>query len=1112
MMQSNSNSDNYTLLINKLDEFIRKYYKNLLIRGSIYFASIFLISFLFISVIEYFGHFNSTVRTIFFYSFVFINLSVLTWYIALPLSRLLKLGNIISHKQAAAIIGKHFANVKDKLINTLELHELSNIASPTASVELIEASINQKINELKPVRFTTAINLAENKKYLKYAFIPLGITFLILLLSPAMIIDSTGRLIEHGTYFERPAPFEFELQNDTLRALRNEDFNIQLKMTGNEIPSEVYVFVENTRYRMLKNDNVNFSYKLRNLRDDMSFRFFANGFYSRTYQLKVLPKPVLKNFEITLNFPEYISKTSRSLKNVGDISIPQGTEVIWHFDTENTESLLLAFSDTAVSTGRNQKDRYSFRNTFMESDHYYVVVSNQHVQSDDSIRYHIHVIPDEFPSIQVEKETDSISLKHLYFSGEISDDYGLTRLTFNYKFIESTEPAKKKNAYTVNAIPIDRSKKIQNFYHYWNLDDINFKAGDEIEFFFEVWDNDAINGRKSSRSTRFTYKAPTLREIDEKSQIANEDIKRNLEEAIEETSELRKELEDIRREMLDKKELSWQDRQNIENHIQRQQDLKQKIEEIQKHYKQNLMEQLEYREIDKDILEKHAQLQQLFDDLLDDETKALLEELQKLLEERMTDEMREKLQDLDHSEKTAERELDRMLELFKQLELDQMLKQTQEKLEQLAQQQEELKDQTDDPLSDMDEIMEEQEDINQQFEDIMHDIEGLEKKNQELKHKRRMDDLQKDAGEIQESLEKSMEQMEQQKKQDAKDQQQKSQEKMEELAEKMKGMQMQMEMDALVLNYRALRQILENLLYFSFEQEEILNEFGQVREYNPLYVELGRKQSNLRRYARLIEDSLYSLSERVIEIRSFVTREIRDVNYYLNNAIQDISDRKIGEARRNQQSVMTSANNLAVLLSEILQQMQEQMAMQMEGDQMTGDPGEGQPSIGEMMDMQQQIQQRLKDLKEGKSGEGGEGMDEELARTAAQQEALRRMLRDLQKLMEDSREASENIQQLDELMEETEKDLLFDQITDETLKRQEEIMVRLLESEKAMRKQDMDEERQAEKAKDMFRHQPPSLEEYQQMRQREVELLQTVPPSLTNYYRLKVREYFEQIK
>src|ERR1051325_9302796 len=168
----------YNILLEKLNEFIRKYYKNQLIRGLLYATGIFLGFYLTVTLLEYYGQFDTTVRTILFYLFVTTNGYILGKLIVIPLLKLKKMGKIISNEEASYIIGKHFSNVQDKLLNVLQLKNFD------PSSILVEASINQKIKELKPVPFATAIDLRENRKYLKYALIPLLLFALILLRAP----------------------------------------------------------------------------------------------------------------------------------------------------------------------------------------------------------------------------------------------------------------------------------------------------------------------------------------------------------------------------------------------------------------------------------------------------------------------------------------------------------------------------------------------------------------------------------------------------------------------------------------------------------------------------------------------------------------------------------------------------------------------------------------------------------------------------------------------------------------------------------------------------------------------------------------------------------------
>ena len=83
----------------------------------------------------------------------------LTNYLVIPILKLNHFGKIISYEEAAHIIGKHFSNISDKLINTLQLQQQTG---SILSIDLLHASINQKMEELKLIPFSSAINLTRN--------------------------------------------------------------------------------------------------------------------------------------------------------------------------------------------------------------------------------------------------------------------------------------------------------------------------------------------------------------------------------------------------------------------------------------------------------------------------------------------------------------------------------------------------------------------------------------------------------------------------------------------------------------------------------------------------------------------------------------------------------------------------------------------------------------------------------------------------------------------------------------------------------------------------------------------------------------------------------------
>lgn len=261
----------------------------------------------------------------------------------------------------------------------------------------------------------------------------------------------------------------------------------------------------------------------------------------------------------------------------------------------------------------------------------------------------------------------------------------------------------------------------------------------------------------------------------------------------------------------------------------------------------------------------------------------------------------------------------------------------------------------------------------------------------------------------------------------------------------------------------------------------------------------------------MIEDSLFALSKELPMIKSYINKQVNEINFNLGKTIEMLADRQIPEARAKQQYVMTSVNDVAVMLSDLLKELQDQMAAQAMGNKQKKKGNK--PGISDLRKMQEELNKQIQDMKSGKKPGGQQQMSQELAKMAAMQEMIREALRKLdQEQNKDGNKPYGNLKEIQELMEEIEKDLVNKHITEETIRRQKEITIKLLEAEKAEKEQDQEERRESKTARDIFNQKPPSLEEYLKNKQKEVELLETVPPTLSPYYRIKVKEYFKLLQ
>ena len=1106
--------NNYELLIQKLDEFIRKYYKNLLIRGLILFVALFGLFYLVTALAEYFGRFDTVTRTVIFYTYVGLNLVILWRLILYPLARLFRLGKVISHYQAAEIIGRHFPEVSDKLLNTLELKRLEE-GLPTGS-DLIRASIDQKIEKLRPVPFRAAIDSRTNLRYLRYALPPVFILLLLIIAAPAVITEPTERIVRHNVYFEEPLPFSISVLNEELEAVQQEDFTLRVGVTGDALPEEVFIETGNNTFKLQRKSPSTFSYTFRNINENSRFRLVADRYRSPEYIVRVIPRPIVLNFQISADYPAYTGRTDEVMENTGDLVVPEGSRLTWKFFTRDTREITMHLGTETHRLESDGSNVFILEKPVMKSMVYSVISSNEYIRSNDSLAYTVSVISDAYPTISVEQVRDSVFDRKIFFRGDIRDDYGFSKVTFHYTVIPEGMEYGEVDTDVEVAVPISLAMAQQQFFHLMDMDSVAVNPGDQVAYYFEVFDNDGVNGPKSARSQSLFYRMPTMEEIERKTEEATENIMDKMEKSMRDAKDLQRKIDELNRKLVEKESMGWQERQQIQDLLSEFKEVQEQVEEMQKENEIKSLREKQYDKMNDELARKQDELQKLMDEVLTEEMKEMLEEMQKMMEEIDKDKVKEMLEEMKMDSEDLEKELDRNLELFKQLEFEKKFQDAIDKLKELQEKQEELSEKTREDM-DTEAPKEEQEKLNEAFEKLREELNELDSMNRELEEPNTFQQTDEMEESIQEDMEESLDQLNQGKNSKASESQKGASGKMKQLGEALSSMQNMMYQENLGEDIEDLREILENLLEVSFDQEELIGQTMEISTMDPQYVKLIERQKVLKDDLAMVEDSLWALSKRQQMIEPYVTRELEQVDRQLEKAIDNLNDRLKGNAGESQQYVMTSVNNLALMLSETLKQMEQNLQMQSSGQCQNGNPkpGQGKPSMKSMRQMQQQLSKQMQQMKESMGKEQGKSQkrnpmeSEQFARMAAQQEAIRRMM---EQYREDMKEQgygnSKELQEIMDAMEQNEAELVNKMLTDQMLTRLNEIETRLLKHEKAEMKREMEEKRESKSPKNEIYSNPEDFLEYNIMKLREEEMLRTIPPSLKPFYKEKVNHYF----
>ncbi len=935
----------------KLHQFTRKYYTNELIKGGILFLALGFLYLFFTLFLEYFLWLKPTARTILFWLFILVEVILLIRFILTPIFKLIGLRKGISLVESSKIIGNHFPEVEDKLLNVLQLKETSNQS------ELILASINQKSEELQPIPFVKAIDFKKNSKYLKYILVPVLIWLITLLTGNNSVFkESLERVVHHRTAYNPPAPFTFFVTNKNLQVIQGKPFTIWIQTEGNVLPSEAKIAFDNQQYYLQNKGNGFFSYTFSELNNNTEFFLEANGIQSQYYTINVIKTPTIQNITMQLMYPRYVGKKNEKINNTGNITVPEGTKITWNVTTNQTDSLAFINNKKRSLFNEISKNDFQFSKRIQNPLNYQIASSNKNLKDYENLQFSVDVVKDESPLISVTSDIDSISRGTAQFAGQISDDYGLKKLQIVYY-----DEANPQNPQTFD-LQITK-ENIQTFFYQFP-DGLYLDKGVNYELYFQVFDNDAVNGNKTAKSKVFNYRNKTAEEVEEELLQEQKNTINNLENSILQQNKQQKELEKIKNDIQNRKNLKWTDKKKVQNFVKRQNQYKQMMQRQTDKLQENLDEKKEENE---NLQNKKEELKKRIEELKKlEKQQKLLDEIEKMADKINKEDLLKKAKELAQQNKQQQRSLERILELTKRFYVEQKTMQIANKIDELAKKQDELINKVEDNL-------EAQKDINKEFEKIKKDLEELEKDNEKLKEPMELPDVEDEKEVVTEELKKSEENLNNKKDKEAKNNQKKSSKKMKEMSAKMQKAMMEMEGESIEENMDDLRKILENLVTFSFKQESLMNKFSDISTSHPDFGKDLKNQNNIKTYFEHIDDSLHVLSMRLPKISAKIQDDLSTAHYNLDQSLENFSENRFSNGVSNQRYVMTATNNLADYLSSILNNMKNSMSMKMGKGK--GKKGEG-FSLPDLIKKQGDLAKKMeegkkKGQKKGKGKEGG---------------------------------------------------------------------------------------------------------------------------------------------
>lgn len=1092
-------------IYSKLEAFYKKYYTNQLLKGILFFIGIGLLYFIFTALLEYFLWLPSNIRTVLFWVFIAVQGFFVYRFVLQPLFYLFKIRKGINYDFSSKIIGNHFPEVADKLSNFLQLDAISQSDS-----DLVQAAIAQKSIDLQPVPFLNAIDFKKNIKYIPLAVLPFLLLSLFFILGKGEVISSGfSRVVQYEKQFDKPAPFQFELLNSSLIVEQGKPFTFQVSTKGEIAPSTVSVIIDNAPFLLQSNDDGVFTFIIDQVYKPVSFYFSANEVSSKNFNLSIASTPSIDDFSMLLRYPSYTNKKNEVIKGSGNAIVPVGTIISWSIVSPFATSIVLEEESKKANFIANQGVFKSSKSVVSDFD-YSIITSNKAFKNYETLDYSIKTIQDAYPTISVTTAPDSLNLEETFYLGSVTDDYGIQKVDVVYYDINKPSVLYRKR--------ISSPSNLEARFTYSFPTGINLIEGANYEFYFEVTDNDVPNNFKSSKTNSFKFYQATETEKEDANFMEQRNSISSLSSTLKENKKELDKFSELDKLQKEKDKLSFQDKKKIDDFIEKQKEQNQMIDAFSK----KLSNQIEKSATTPDFKQKELERRLEVSEKEALKNEKLLKELEKIQDKLSKDDLFDKLDKIKHQSKSQTKSLEQLVELTKRFYVEKKIEQVADKFDKLATKQDELSKKDSDTSAD-------QKEIDKELEQLSKELEELKKDNEDLKKPMDIQDNKPLEEAIKKDSEQAKKDMDNNKSTEANKKQKSASDKMKKMSSSLSSSSQKAQKEQMQEDQKMIRQILDNLMYFSFNEEKLLNKTSNFKSNTSFTSEVLKKQQELKLLFKHVDDSLFAVSLRNPFISEKIIEQISDVHYNVDKALEFIADANYSKGASHQQYVLKAANTLADMLSAA----SDQMNMQGSGGG-SGSPSPGQGSGGQLPDIikkQGELGDKMKGNKpgdkpgdkpgqkpsdsgkpgqsgeQGEDGEGGNGDAGKTLQIIKEQQQLRNRLEQELKKQGVPNGFGEGV--LDD-MKELEKQLINKGMSPQAIQQAIQLKHELLKLQTALKEQGEDNERKSNTNNNSFSGKegvlPQALIDYLQ----NIEILKRQQLPLQSEYKNKVNKYFNQ--
>ncbi len=1111
--------DNATQLQHRLQQLRRQEWKQQLQAAALQISLGALAAWVLLLAVEAVFHLPSSFRILLIGLCLLALAAAVFWLAGRPLARLLGLLRHEHDDRTAARVGAAFPAIKDRLQNLLQLIRERESSGRYYSTDLIDASFRDMDETLRSVDFSTMIDRASVRSLAR--FLPAAVLFTaaLMVLLPDMLGSAAYRLVHFTEEFIAPPAYVLTVLPGDTEVIKGDDVDISVHIQG--ILRDAVTLQTRPDGQGTFND-VTLDHApdglwratLPRVRASTEYRVHVGPVHSKTYELKVLDRPIIRVLRLFLSYPAYAGLPARWLdENVGDVQALAGTRI--RFMVEASKELAgaaVTFSDSSSLLLQVAGRTASGMLTLQRERVYQVRVTDRDGTGNaDPINYTLRLVADAVPTVTIVApgtNLDVVGDEELSMLFHLSDDFGISRLRLAHKLIHSRyEPPAEQ--YTVVDIPLSGRAGLDWLVPFaWKLSTLRLAPEDVVQYYAEVFDNDATAGPKSALSGTFTLRLPSIDEIFADIDKGHETTRETLADALKQAQEAKKEMDDLSRELKKPQErVSWEEQKKAEELAQRYQEIQKQLTEVQQTVDKMLSEMQKNNVLSQETLQKYQELQQVMEQMNSPEFAEAMKRLQQSMQQMTPDAMKQALQQFSFSEEQFRKSIERTLNLLKRIQIEQKMDEVVKRAEEMYNLQKQLAAQAPEDSEKSQSAAREQDDQHKRYQAMRQELQNLKSKMEEFPAEMPLTEMEH----LQETMEKAdldrllqqiAEALRQQQTQQASQQQEQAQRSMGNMLQELQEMQQQMRQNQQRQIIQEMRRAARDLLELSGRQEDLKNSSRALDPSSQQFRENAQEQMNVLRDLGNVTSRIAALSQKTFGISPEMGKSIGDAIQRMNDALRSLDQRNGSGAAQQQAAAMGALNQTA-------------QQLQAAAQGMARGGGQGMGMAGFLQRLQQLggQQQGINDGTRGLTPEEGA----ELGRLAGEQGMVRKSLEELAREASRAGELSKLLGDLHRVatdMREVQTDMAQGNVNPETLDKQDRILSRLLDAQRSMRERDFEKRRKAETGKNVARQSPAPLDgrtlEGRNRLQRD--LLRALEEGYARDYEDLIKKYFEALQ